>query len=45
MRQTNKCLVSIVCSLIIKRSLAFFKAAALNKRPVSQKRVIINMVC
>jgi hypothetical protein len=35
MCQTSKCLASIVCSLTIKRSLAFFKAIAFNKRPVS----------
>jgi hypothetical protein len=44
MCQTSKCLASIVCSLTIKRSLAFFKAIALNKRPVSQKRVVISVV-
>jgi hypothetical protein len=34
-RQTSRCLTSIVCSLTAKRSLASSKAAAPNKRPVS----------
>jgi hypothetical protein len=37
-------LLSIVCSLTTKRNLAFFKAIASNKRPVSWKRVVISVV-
>jgi hypothetical protein len=43
-RRTSGCLASIVCSLTTKRSLASFKAAALDKRPVSQKRVVVGVV-
>jgi hypothetical protein len=43
-RQTSECLASIVCSFITKRSLASSKAAAPDKRPASQKRVVIGVV-
>jgi hypothetical protein len=44
MRQTSRCLASIVCSLTAKRSLASSKAAAPDKRPASQKRVVVGVV-
>jgi hypothetical protein len=44
MRWTSKCLLSIVYSLITKRSLASSKAAAPDKRPVSRTRVVVSVV-
>jgi hypothetical protein len=44
MRRTSGCSASIVCSLTAKRSLASSKAAAPDKRPASQKRVVVSVV-